>query len=185
MMFALALITLLGTALAGDLWLDVQVGGPDSLTLDIPGNWLLDLPEPLEVRVDGTPVDLRALATEVDRKRVGTRRAIEGHDATGNPLSVRVSHHRKAHDKVLIATLGLEATGPEGGALNLEIPVTDASGRVSLQLAATGFQTLVSANGIEVPWGNAGFFQQLVRSAPRTLLSIQTSTGTVVTLRSE
>ena len=184
-MSPLLLLALVQAAFAGDLWLEVARSGAGAFHVSVPGSWLLSWPEPVPVSTGGQVVDLRDVATSLDRKRVGTRRTLAVDEPGTMPLRVTLQHRASTrHGPVLVHSFVLDARGPDGGSLHLVVPAEDA-GRVTLHRVAEGYTPLLKCDALTVPWSAPTFYSQLVRAAPQALLSLQGDDGTQVVLTSE
>lgn len=184
-MSPLLLLALVPSALAGDLWLEVERTGAGAFQVSVPGTWLLTWSEPVPVTTGGRVVDLRDVAATLDRKRVGTRTTLAVDEPGTMPLRVSLQHRASSrHGPVLVHGFVLDARGPDGGSLHIDVPVEDGS-RILLHRVAGGYDALLRCDALTLPWHDPAFYNQLVRAAPQVLLSIQGDDGTRVRLASE
>ena len=175
-LFAVALL-LLTSAHASELWIRARVHGEREVRMDLPANWVAELPAPLEITVgEGEEkVDVREVARAFRERGPLARHAVRT-QWEGAEVKL-VIHNRRTPwvEKNRSQALRMSAEGPKGRSLDVEIPLVLGSFALNLGSQALGAQ--VTVPGLAVPWTDASFLGQVTRSRPRVLLDIEGQEG--------
>ncbi len=123
----------------GQIWLSLKVVEEDSrVSLTVPADWLQLESEPVEVELrNGSQVDLRDVAKDLSRQRVGSKRSLKVKNGT---LIVSNRSSRRFGE---IEAISLAILGPRGNGLTLDFPLepdqlTDAGKQLDAALDLDG-----------------------------------------------
>jgi hypothetical protein len=171
-------------AWCGDVWIEVASRSEGTaVALDVPAAWLLEDGEPVEILVEGEPVDLRSVARDVAGRNPGARQVVVGLSAEGDPVRAVLTHRRRP---VLGASEGLvlDLTGPEGGTFHVDLSLADGGGPIALALAGTEIHGEAILEGIALPWQAGGFLDAIRAQRPQLLAEVRGDRGGALAVRS-
>lgn len=154
---------LLGSALAGDLWLDIEATKDDGeVRLHLPANDLLDEDATSDLTVNGDRIDLPAEARALAARGRGEKRI----PIDDGVMVLRLLDPPKKADAVKELVLGLK--GPLGMGLDLSFPL-DGSGDLAKLDENVGSQ--VALDGVDLSFGDDDL-AQLRRAGPVELVRV-------------
>lgn len=163
------------TAEAGDLWLTIDQEKPDeSIHLRLPGNWLADAKEPVELQSAGKTVDLAAEARRLRAKGVGSQQSWTTTDGDG-PSTIALSHERHTAGKA--SSLEMATVGPKGNGLTVSMALEPEQ----LGQSANHLDGVLDLDGVQVDLSEA-LCAQLKESGPVVLVKTTGPKGGGVTI---
>jgi len=159
-------LLLCATALAGDLWLDIDASDADgTLRVHVPANDLTE--EASTVRIQGAEVDLAAEAKALKAKGKGTK-TFDLTEPDGTPTTMTLAMVEAADEVEPVTQVNVRIAGPLGMGMDFQVPLDGSQdlGEVNGKLGGA-----VDVEGVDLSLSDDDL-AVLRRSGPTTLVQI-------------